>query len=88
MIGFLLCIMGELVELISENFVSMRWKVHTWDTQKQSHTSVEHSGEPRNKPTCKWSVNLQKGKNMKGEKKKTAYSVNGTRKTGQLHAKE
>ena len=61
--------MGELVELISENFVSMRWKVHTWDTQKQSHTSVEHSGEPRNKPTCKWSVNLQKGNNMKGEKK-------------------
>ena len=36
------------------------------------------------------SINLQKGKNMKagGRGGKTAYSVNGTRKTGQLHAKE
>ena len=28
-------------------------------TQKETHRSMEHDGEPRNKPTSIWQINLQ-----------------------------
>ena len=51
--------------------------------QKQTYRSVEQDRQPRDKPTCIWSINLCKG--GKNIQEKTVSSISGTGKTGQLH---
>ena len=46
---------------------------------------MEQNREPRNEPTCIWSINPDNG-GKNGEK--TATSINTVGKTEQLHAKE
>lgn len=55
--------------------------------QKQAHRSMEQDREPRNKPTCLWSVNLCKGgKNIQWRMRVSSISSAG--KTEQLCVKE
>ena len=55
--------------------------------QKQKYRSVVQDRKPRDKPTHLWSPNLwQKRQEYSGDK--TASSINGAGKTGQLHVKE
>ena len=54
---------------------------------KQKYRSMEQDRKPRDKPMHIWSPYLNKGgKNYHGEK--TASSISGAGKTGQLHVKE
>ena len=56
-------------------------------TQKQKHRSMEQDRKPRDKHTDLGSTNLTKEARIyNGEK--TASSISGAGKTGQLHVKE
>ena len=56
-------------------------------TQKQKYRSIEQDRKPRDKPTHIWSPSLIKEARIySGEK--TASSISGAGKTGQLHVKE
>ena len=56
-------------------------------TQKQTHRSMEQNRQPRKEPTLIWAVNLIKeARTYNG--RKTASSINGVGKTGQLHTRE
>ena len=53
--------------------------------QKQTHRSIEHNREPRNKPKLLWSINLQL---RKYNREKAVFSTNVVRRAGQPHARE
>ena len=50
--------------------------------------SMEQNREPRIEPTLTGSINLQQKNPRIYNRKKTAPSINGAGKTGQLHGKE
>ena len=56
-------------------------------TQKQKYITMEQGRKPRNKPTLMVTLSLtNEARIYNGEK--TAASVSGAGKTGQLHVKE
>ena len=54
--------------------------------QNQTHRLMEQNREPRNEPTLKWEIMTKEVRIYNGEK--TASSISGAGKTGQLHVKE
>ena len=55
--------------------------------QKQKYRPMEQDRKPRNKPTYLWIANVWKEARIYNGAK-TASSINGALKTGQLHVKE
>ena len=55
--------------------------------QKHTYRSVEQDREPRDKPTHPWSINLWQ-RRQEYTIEKTASSISGAGKTGQLHVIE
>ena len=54
--------------------------------QKQKYRSMEQDKKPRDKPMHVWSPLIKEERIYNGEK--TASSISGAGKTGQLHVKE
>ena len=57
-------------------------------TQKQAYGSVEQNGEPRNKPTHLWSINLRQRRQEYTIGKKTFSLATGAGKAGQPHVNQ
>ena len=55
--------------------------------QKQKYRAMEQDRKPRNKPICLWVPYFTKEARIYNGAK-TASSINGAGKTGQLHVKE
>ena len=56
--------------------------------QKQKYRSMVQDRMPRDKPTHIWAPNLRQRRQEHTMEKKTASSISGVGKTGQLHVKE
>ena len=56
--------------------------------QKQKYRPMEQDRKPRDKPMNLWYLIFFKKEARKYNRTKTASSINGVGKTGQLHVKE